>query len=283
MTVVVTGATGHLGRLVVEALLARGVDPAEVVATGRRTEAVADLAGRGVRVALADYDEPASLDAAFAGADRLFLASGTEVGRRLGQHRNAVDAAVRAGIGHVVYTSASHADTAPLPVNPDHKATEEALAASSVAWTALRNNWYSEGYLGDLALARDTGLVVSATDGGRVASAARADFAEAAAVVLTEPGHEGKVYELAGDVAWDYDELAAILTELTGRTVTHLKVTPEERRAGLIEAGLAAPVAEFVTAIDTAIAGGALADTSGDLARLIGRPTTPLRTTLAAG
>lgn len=283
MTIVVTGATGHLGRLVVEALLARGVAPGDVVATGRRTEAVADLAARGVQVRRADYDEPASLDAAFAGADRLFFASGSEVGRRLGQHRNVVDAAVRAGVPFVAYTSAPRADVSPLPVNPDHKATEEMLAAAGLPAVVLRNNWYSENYLADLAQARETGEIVSATAGGRVASAPRADFAEAAAVVLTTAGHEGAVYELGGDVAWDYDELAGVLSELVGRPVTHRNVTPDERRARLLAAGLPEPVAGFVTAIDEAIAGGWLATVNGELSRLIGRPTTPLRATLAAG
>jgi len=282
MTILVTGATGHLGRHVVEALLARGVPPGDIVATGRRTAVLADLAERGVRTALADYDDPASLDAAFAGADKLFFASGTEVARRLGQHRTVVDAAVRAGIGHVVYTSAPHADVSSLPVNPDHRATEEMLAASGLATTVLRNNWYSENYRAELGMARDTGLVVSATAGGKVASAARKDFAEAAAAVLTQDGHEGRTYELAGDVAWDYDELAALLSELTGREVTHLHVTPDERRAGLVEAGLPEGVASFATAIDEAIAGGALADSDGTLRRLIDHPTTPLRDTLAA-
>ncbi|HEY0117496.1 MAG TPA: SDR family oxidoreductase [Cellulomonas sp.] len=283
MTIVVTGATGHYGRLAVEALLARGVPPAQVVATGRRTEVLDDLAARGVVVRHADYDDPASLDAAFAGASRLLFVSGSEVGKRLQQHRNVVDAAARAGIRHLAYTSAPHADTSPLPVNPDHKATEELIAASGLPATILRHNWYNENYLPDLATARETGEVVSATGAGLIASASRADYAEAAAAVLTQDGHEGKVYELGGDTAWDYDQLAATLSQVVGRPVVRRNLAPDERHAQLVAAGLPDEVAAFVTAMDTAIADGALADVTGDLSRLAGRPTTPLKETLAAG
>jgi NAD(P)H dehydrogenase (quinone) len=283
MTTVVTGATGQFGRLVVEALLARGVTPGDIVATGRKVDGLADLAARGVEVRVADYDDPASLDAAFAGAAKVLLVSGSEVGARMQQHRNAVDAAVRAGVRHLVYTSGPRADISPLPVNVEHKATEEYIAESGVPATMLRNNWYSENYLPDVATARETGEIVSATGTGRIASAARADYAEGAAAVLTEDGHEKKAYELGGDSAWDYDELVATLSEIVGRPVVRREVSPEERHAGLVAAGLPEDVAAFVVALDTAIAHGALADVTGDLSRLIGRPTTPLATTLAAG
>lgn len=283
MTTVVTGATGHFGRLAIEALLARGVAPGEIVAIGRRVGVLDDLAARGVVVRLADYDDPATLDTAFAGADKLLFVSGSEVGRRMQQHRNVVDAAARAGIRHLAYTSGPHADSSTLPVNPEHKATEELITASGVPATFLRNNWYSENYLGDLATARAGGEIVSATGEGRIASAPRADYAEAAAAVLTQDGHQGKVYELAGDTAWDYDELVAILSRLVGHQVVRRDLTPLQRQAQLEAAGLPPDVAGFVTAMDTSIAGGALADVTGDLSRLIGRPTVPLATTLAAG
>ena len=283
MTIVVTGATGHFGRLVVEALLARGVAPGDVVATGHRVEVLDDLAARGVVVRKADYDDPASLDAAFAGADKLLFVSASEVGKRLGQHRNVVDAAVRAGVRRLAYTSGPRADVSPLPVNPDHKATEEYIVASGIPATMLRNNWYSENYLPDLATARAGGAIASATGTGRIASAPRADYAEGAAAVLTQDGHTGRAYELGGDSAWDYDELVAILSRLVGHAVERRDLTPEERHAELVAGGLPEDVAAFVTAMDTAIAGGALADVTADLSRLIGRPTVPLATTLAAG
>jgi len=283
MTTVVTGATGHFGRLAIEALLARGVAPGEIVATGRRIGLVSDLAARGVVVYFASYDDPATLDAAFAGADKLLFVSGSDVGRRMQQHRNVVAAAARAGIRHVAYTSGPHADHSTLPVNPEHKATEELLTASGVPATFLRDNWYSENYLGDLATARQGGEIISATGAGRIASAPRADYAEAAAAVLTQDGHQGKAYELAGDTAWDYDELVAILSRLVGHEVVRRDLTPLQRQAQLEAAGLPPDAADFVTAMDASIAGGALADVTGDLSRLIGRPTVPLATTLAAG
>lgn len=282
MTTVVTGATGHVGRLALEALLARGVAPTDLVATGRRIETLADLAARGIAVRRADYDDPATLDDAFAGATKLLFVSGSEVGRRLPQHRNVVDAAVRAGVRHLVYTSGPRADLSTLPVNADHKATEEYIAASGIPATMLRNNWYHENYLPDLATARAGGEIVSATGTGRIASASRADYAEGAAAVLTQDGHEKKVYELGGDSAWDYDELVATLSQIVGHEVVRRDVTPDERHALLLAAGLPDDVASFVVALDTAIAHGALADVTGDLSRLIGRPTTPLATTLAA-
>jgi NAD(P)H dehydrogenase (quinone) len=283
MTTVVTGATGHFGRLAIEALLARGVAPGEIVGTGRRIGALQDLFARGVVVRFADYDDPASLDAAFAGADKLLFVSGSEVGNRMRQHRHVIEAAGRAGIRHLAYTSGPHADTSPLPVNPDHKATEELIAASGIPATFLRDNWYSENYLGDLATARAGGEIISATGAGRIASAPRADYAEAATAVLTQDGHEGKAYELAGDTAWDYDDLVAALSRLVGHPVGRRDLTPYERVAQLEAAGLPHEAAVFVTAMDTAIAAGALADVTGDLSRLIGRPTVPLETTLAAG
>ena len=283
MTTVVTGATGHFGRLAVEALLARGVAPSDIVATGRAIEKLDDLAERGVVVRRADYDDPASLDAAFAGAGKLLFVSGSEVGARMQQHRNVVDAAVRAGVRHLVYTSGPRADISALPVNVEHKATEEYIAEAGIPATMLRNNWYHENYLPDLATARAGGEIVSATATGRIASAARVDYAEGAAAVLTEEGHEKKVYELGGDSAWDYDELVETLAQIVGHAVTRRDVSPEERHAGLVAAGLPEGVAAFVVGLDTAIAHGALADVTGDLSRLIGRPTTPLATTLAAG
>lgn len=282
MTTVVTGATGHVGRLTIEALLARGVAPTDLVATGRRVETLGDLAALGIAVRRADYDDPATLDDAFAGATKLLFVSGSDVGRRMPQHRNVVDAAVRAGVRHLVYTSGPRADLSNLPVNPDHKATEEYIAASGIPATMLRNNWYHENYLPDLATARAGGEIVSATGTGRIASASRADYAEGAAAVLTQDGHEKKVYELGGDSAWDYDELVATLSQIVGHEVVRRDVSPDERHALLVAGGLPDDVAAFVVGIDTAIAHGALADVTGDLSRLIGRPTTPLATTLAA-
>jgi len=282
MSVVVTGATGHLGRLVVENLLANGVAPAEVIATGRRVEALADLAERGVQVRRADFTEPASLPAAFAGADDVLLVSSSEVGRRVEQHTSALEAIRAVGARRVVYTSAPRADSTALVLAPEHKATEELIRASGLAFTILRNSWYTENYLGDLAQARATGELVSSVGAGRVASAPRSDYAAAAAVVLTSSEHDGAVHELSGDVAWDFDELAAAFATITGRPVVHRRVTPGERLQGLLAAGLDEGTAGFVVALEGNTRDGDLAGTSGELRQLLGRPTVGLVDALTA-
>ncbi|WP_434318004.1 SDR family oxidoreductase [Leifsonia sp. P73] len=281
MTIVVTGATGHLGRLTVDALLDRGVPTADIRALGRSEERLAPLAARGVQTAVIDFEKPETLDAAFAAADALLLVSGSEVGQRIPQHRNAIDAAVRAGVGRLVYTSAPHADDTDLVLAPEHAETEKLLAASGLPVTVLRNNWYTENYTGQLDVAAATGELVGSAATGRVASASRKDYAEAAAVVLTTDGHDGAVYELAGDVAWTFDDLAAAIGELLGRPVAYRSVTPEEHGAALREAGLDEGTAGFVVALDGNIRDGALADAPGTLSELIGRPTTPLAAGLA--
>ena len=277
MSIVVTGATGHLGRLAVEGLVAAGTDSSTVVAAGRNPERLATLAGElGVRTALIDYADPASLEAAFDGADVLLFVSGSEVGQRVAQHQAVVDAAVNAGVGRVVYTSAPHADTSALVLAPEHKATEEALRASGLTWTFLRNNWYTENYAGTLQQARTTGEVVTSTGDGRVASATRADYAAGAVAAVLGTGHDNRVYELSGDVAWSFDEFAQAASEVLGTPVTHRSVTADEQLALLRSAGLDEGTAGFVVALDQDTARGYLADATDDLRTLIGRPTTPL-------
>ncbi|GCE77768.1 SDR family oxidoreductase [Cellulomonas biazotea] len=276
MSIVVTGATGHLGRLVVEHLLTLGTPAQDIVATGRSVDRLADLAARGVRTTVADFDDPSTLVAAFEGADVLLLVSGSEVGRRVPQHTAAIEAAKTAGVGRIVYTSAPHADTTPLPLATEHRATEEVLRASGVTWTVLRNNWYTENYLPVLDQAADTGVIVSSTGTGLVASAPRDDYAAAAAVVLTTDGHDDRVYELSGDVAWTHDELAAAAAEVLGRPVEHRAVSTEEHRAILEGAGLDAGTIGFLLTLDEGIARGDLADATADLRTLTGRPTVPL-------
>lgn len=276
MTVLITGATGHLGRLVVESLLARGVAASDIVAGARDTAKAADLAARGVTVAHLDYTQPETIAAALRGVDSVLLISSSEVGQRAAQHQAVIDAAAAAGVSKFVYTSAPKATTSDLVLAPEHKATEEAIAAAGLPAVILRNNWYTENYAADVARAGETGVIAASVGEGRVASANRGDYAEAAAVALTEDGHIGQVYELAGDVAWTYSELADAAAEVLGREVTYQALSPEEHTAALEAAGLDAGTAGFVVALDAGIRGGALADTDGTLARLIGRPTTPL-------
>lgn len=282
MTIVVTGATGHLGRLVVESLLRTGTPAAEIVAAGRSVEKLDDLAAQGVRVARIDFTEPATLDAAFAGADTVLLVSSSEVGQRAAQHIAAIDAAKAAGVGRLVYTSAPGATTSALILAPEHKATEEYLVASGIPFTILRNGWYTENYTNSVRQAAESGTLASSTGEGRVASAPRSDYADAAAAVLVGEGHEGRTYELAGDYAWTHEELAAAIADVTGKPVAFVSLSSEEQVAALIAAGLDEGTAGFVSGLDGNIRDGLLAGGSGELTALIGRPTVPLRETLAA-
>ena len=276
MSTLITGASGHLGRLVVASLLERGVPAADIVAGARDTSSIADLAALGVVTRHLDYDAPESIATALEGVDRLLLVSASTPGIRTAQHQNVIDAAKAAGIQYLVYTSAPKATTSALILAPEHKATEEAIAASGIPAVILRNGWYTENYVGQIAQATATGELVASVGEGRVSSASRKDFAEAAAVVLTEPGHLGNVYELSGDVAWDYTELAAAISTVTGTDVTYRPVTPDEHAALLTAAGLDAGTVGFVVALDGNTRDGLLGETSGDLGRLIGRPTMPL-------
>ena len=274
MSYVVTGASGHLGHLVVDHLLRLGADPAEVVAGARDTTRLGGLADRGVATARIDYDDPSTLR--FDAGDVVLLVSGTEVGRRVAQHREVVEAAVRDGAARVVYTSAPRADDTTLVLAPDHAATEAHLRAAGVPFTILRNNWYTENYAPQLAAAAATGELLTSAGAGRVASAARADYAAGAAAVLVGEGHEGATYELGGDVAWDLTDLAAAFSQVLGRDVVRGDVTTEEHVAALVAAGLDEASAGFVAALDRNTREGTLAEVTGDLSRLIGRPTTPL-------
>ena len=276
MTILITGATGQLGRLVIDSLIARGADPRSIIAGARDTAKAAALADRGVTVVPLDYSEPGSIAAALDGVDTVLLISGSEVGSRTAQHQAVIDAAATAGVSKFVYTSAPKATTTDLVLAPEHKATEEAIVAAGLPAVILRNNWYTENYAADLARAGETGVVAASVGDGRVASASRADYADAAAAVLLTDGHIGETYELGGDVAWDYSELADAIAEVTGRPVAYQPLSSEEYAAALEAAGLDGGTIGFVTALDAGIRNGALADSDGTLSRIIGRPTTPL-------
>ncbi|BBE21419.1 NAD(P)-dependent oxidoreductase [Arthrobacter sp. MN05-02] len=276
MTIVITGATGHLGRRVVEQLLARGVDPSTVVAGGRNEAALAELAAHGVRTARVDYADPSTLDAAFVGAEKILLISGNEVGRRSVQHKAVIDAARRVD-AELVYTSAPKASTSDLVLAPEHKATEGLLEGSGLSYTELRNNWYTENYDDTIRQAASTGTILTSAGSGRVASATRGDYAEAAAVVLLSGEYTGEILELGGDEPWNIDELAATVSELTGSPVTVNQVSTDEHVAALTGMGLDEGTAGFAAALDANIAAGLLAESDGTLSRIIGRPTTPLK------
>ena len=275
MTIVVTGATGQLGRLAVESLLRRGVSPDDVVATGRDVAKLAALADLGVRTAVADYTDPASLDAALEGADRVLLVSGSDMGQRVAQHANVVAAAARAGVQLLAYTSIPHADTAQMALATEHRETERVIRDSGVPFTFLRNSWYLENYLPQLPTYLEHGVVGAAGE-GRISAATRADFADAAAAALLDPASPGRVYELGGE-SFTLAELAATVAAASGREVTYTEVTPEQLTGILVGAGLPQPYAEALVSADLGIARGELEVTSGDLERLIGRRPTSLR------
>lgn len=275
MTIAITAATGQLGALIVDDLLRR-VPAGEVVVVVREPARASRFASRGVTVRYGDYSDPGSLVSAFEGVSKLLLISGSEVGRRVAQHTAVVSAAGEAGVSYVAYTSAPHADTTSLSIAPEHKATEEFIRASGLAFTFLRNNWYTENFADRIVGSAGSGVLVGAAGDGRVASATRADFAEAAGVVMAGSGHEGRVYELAGDVAWSYGELAGVVARVSGRDVVYQDVSVDKFVEVLVSSGVPEGGARFAAAIDSEIGDGALADASGDLGRLIGRPTTAL-------
>ena len=273
--IVVTGASGQLGRLVIEALLKK-LPADEIVAAVRHPEKVADLATRGVQVRHADYDQPASLVAAFKGADKLLLISASEVGRRVPQHRAVIDAAKAAGVGLLAYTSILHADTSPLPLATEHQETEGLIRASGLPAVILRNGWYTENYTAGIPASLQYGVLLGSAGQGRIASAARADYAEAAAAVLTRDNQAGRIYELAGDESYTLGELAHEIARQSGKAVAYQNLPENEFKAALLGAGLPDFLATLLAESDVGASKGGLFDEGRQLSALIGRPTTPL-------
>lgn len=282
--IVVTGATGQLGRLVIAALLKR-VPASQVVAAARTPSKAADLAALGVQVREADYGNPLSLAAAFAGATRILLISSPALPSeniRVSEHKAVIDAAKAAGVQLVAYTSVLRSDTSTLLVGPEHLATERALTASGLPWVLLRHGSYLENHTAAIGPALQSGAMVGSASEGRIAAAARADYAEAAAVVLTTPGHAGKIYELGGDVAFTLGELASEVSKQSGKKVVYNNL-PERKYQGVLESiGLPADLASFVADSDVKASHGELDTKSRDLSRLIGHPTSSLAAAVAA-
>ncbi|MFG3520387.1 SDR family oxidoreductase [Nocardia nova] len=272
MTVAVTGASGQLGRLVVEALSNRNAGP--VVAVVRDPAKVADLAERGVQVRQAAYDDPEALDRALAGVDRVLLVSGNEFGARVDQHTTVVRAAERAGVQLLAYTSIPRAERNPMILAQEHRGTEEVIAESAVPHTFLRNSWYWENYLNGLDATLESGVLYGSAGAGLVSAAARADYAEAAAVVLTTDGHAGQVYELGGDEHLSLADVARVISAASGKPVRYQDLSQDEYVAGLEKAGVPGDFARVLADSDAGLAAGWLDVTSGDLQKLIGRPST---------
>ncbi|NUS74617.1 MAG: SDR family oxidoreductase [Streptomyces sp.] len=279
MSIVVTGANGHLGRHVIEQLLEK-VPADQVTAVVRSADKGAELAAKGVQIAVADYNTPETFDSVFAEGDKVLLISGSEVGNdRPGQHTVVINAAKAAGVALLAYTSAPGSLSAALA--DDHRATEKVLLASGLPYTLLRNGWYHENYTENLGPALEHNAVVAAAGEGRVSSASRADYAAAAVAVLTGEGHENQTYELGGDTAWSFAEYAAELSRQTGKEIAYNAVPGEALVGILTGAGLPEPFALILAGVDASIAKGELVVDSGDLSRLAGRPTTPLADAIA--
>lgn len=278
MTIAVTGATGQLGQLIIEGLKKAGQD--KIVALARSPEKIEDA---GVEARKADYDAPETLAPALAGVDTLMLVSGSEIGKRAAQHKNIIDAARTAGVRRIVYTSLLHADTSPLTdLAAEHVETEAMLKASGLVTTILRNGWYTENYMASVPPAVANGAFYGAAGEGRIASAARADYARAAVAVLTGAGHDGATYELAGSPAYTLADLAAEISRQTGKDIPYVNLPEADYAKALEGAGLPAPVAAVYAGFDAGAAQGALDADGAALAGLIGRPSTPLADSVKA-
>ncbi|MDR3723422.1 MAG: SDR family oxidoreductase [Terracidiphilus sp.] len=277
-TIAITGATGQLGQLVVASLKTK-VPASQIVALVRNPAKAASL---GVAARTFDYSKPETLAPALVGVQTLLLISSNEIGQRSAQHRNVIDAAKKAGVQRIVYTSLLHAGTSAITALADeHNDTEAALKASGLAYTILRNGWYTENYTASVPGAVAGGAFLGAAGDAKISSAARADYAEAAAVVLAGAGHENKVYELSGDQAYTLTDLAAEISHQTGKNIPYKNLTEAEYAAALQGFGLPAPVAAAYANFDAGAAQGALFDDGSILSKLIGRPTTPLATVVA--
>jgi len=285
MSIIITGSTGELGRLVIADLLASGVPADQVTAVARSEEKAADLVAQGVRLHLADYDRPETFATAFQPEDRVLLISGSDVGRRVPQHAVVIDAAKAAGVAQLAYTGILGGPKADFLLAAEHRETEQLILDSGLPYTFLRNGWYSDGpaFTADLPAIIERGAITnSVVPGSRIATAPRTDFAAAAAVVLSTDGHLNQAYELSGDTAWTFEEFAEEVSRQTGKKVVHNSLSAAEYKTLLLDNGLPEVFADILVDVDAAISRGALAATPGDLSRLVGRPTVPIADSIAA-
>ena len=279
--IAITGATGQLGHHVLQELL-KTVPASQIVAIVRNPAKAESLSQQGLVVRQADYTDQAAFTAALQGVDKLLLISSSEVGQRATQHQNVINAARAAGVKFIAYTSLLHADKSPLGLHVEHVATEKALAKSGIPYALLRNGWYTENYLASAPPALEHGVFIGAAGEGKIASATRADYAAAAAKVIAEEGHAGKVYELAGDNAWTLSELAAELSKQSGKQVAYQNLSEADFAAALKSVGLPAGLADMLADSDTGASKGGLFDDSHTLSKLTGRPTTSLSESVSA-
>lgn len=273
--IAITGATGQLGQHVIESLL-KTVPASQIVAIVRNPAKATALSQQGITVRQADYSDEAAFTTALQGIDKLLLISSSEVGQRAPQHRNVINAAKAAHVKFIAYTSLLHADRSPLGLADEHIATEKMLAESGIAYALLRNGWYTENYLASAPAALEHGVFIGAAGEGKIASATRADYAAAAARVISEDGHAGKIYELAGDAGWTLSQLAAELAKQSGKKVVYQNLSEADFAAALKGVGLPAGLADMLADSDVGASKGGLFDDSHTLSKLIGRPTTSL-------
>ncbi|MFA6839089.1 MAG: SDR family oxidoreductase [Dysgonamonadaceae bacterium] len=272
MKIGITGATGQLGRLIVDKLKDR-ISPENIVALVRTPEKIDD---KTIEARQFNYDVPDSLAKSLEGIDHLMLISGSEVGKRKQQHENVINAAKKAGVKWIVYTSLLHADSSSISLAGEHRATEAALKASGIAHTILRNGWYTENYTSSIPASVKNGAIIGCAGEGKISSATREDYAEAAAVVLTSADQQGKVYELAGDKHYRLKELATEVSLQTGKDIPYQNITETEYVAILTSMGIPDEYAKTIVGFDTAASRNDLFDDSKQLSQLIGRPTTAL-------
>ena len=278
--IAVTGASGQLGELVIKALL-KNTRPDQIVAAVRNPEKANALRTLGVQIRQADYDKPETLSKAFQNVEKLMLISAVIPGERLRQHRAAIDAAKQAGVRVVAYTSLLRADTSDLALAAEHRATEEYLKGSGISFILLRNGWYIENHTAAIPAAIQNGAIIGSAGEGRFSSASRADYAQAAAVVLTQPNHENKIFELAGDSSFTLSDLAAEVTKQSGSKVVYRNLPPSEYEAALLGLGLPRMIVDVVVDADVKAMNGSLDSSSRDLSKLLGRPTTTLADAVA--
>jgi NAD(P)H dehydrogenase (quinone) len=272
MKIALTGATGHLGSLVMEELKKR-VPHANMVALVRTPGKAAHM---GIEVRAFDYNKPEGLEEALTGIDRLLLISGNEIGQRATQHLNVINAAGKAGVQWIIYTSLLHADSSSLSLAAEHAATEEAIRKSGIGYTILRNGWYTENYTGSIKGAVAGGAFIGSAANGKISSASRADYAEAAVVVITDERHNGKTYELAGDEHYTLNDLAAEISRQTGKNIPYRNLSEPDYAKTLESLGVPGPYATAIASWDVSASKDDLFDDSHQLSTLIGRPTTPL-------
>jgi NAD(P)H dehydrogenase (quinone) len=279
--IVITGASGQFGRLAIKSLLDK-IPASQIIAAVRNPQRIADLTALGIQARKADYSQPDSLKDAFKGAEKVLLISSSEVGQRTVQHKNVIDAVRTAGVSLLAYTSLLHADTSPMLLAKEHVATETYLRETGVPFVLLRNSWYTENYLAGIQPALQHGAFIGCAGDGRISSAARADYAEAAAVVLTSSNQEGRVYELAGDTSYTLAEFAEELSRQTGRQIPYVHLPETGFKEALVNAGLPEPMAGLLADSDACAAKGALFDDRRQLSGLTGRPTASLASLIAS-